>query len=59
MPQDSLVLGRGYESGYDASEQVFRQSVAHCPGNSWYDGKYQDAPYDEYKYADTDAVIIV
>lgn len=54
LPKDMLVLGRGYESGYNDLDEVTTQTLVKCD-NAWYDGNYQDldshsgTPVDEPK----------
>jgi hypothetical protein len=40
LPQDALVLARGYESGYDAVETVEHRLVHDTKTKNSYDGKY-------------------
>lgn len=39
-PQDMIVLGRGYESGFNDIEGIRITTLVKCD-NSWYDGNYQ------------------
>lgn len=41
LPQDKIVLGRGYEDGWDDLEKVTTETLVKC-NNPWYDGTYQD-----------------
>lgn len=41
LPQDYIVLGRGYEDGYDAIEDVDVETLVKC-ANAWYDGEFQE-----------------
>ena len=39
-PQDALVLGRGYETGYDEIDEASERFVHYIPDANWYDGDY-------------------
>lgn len=57
LPQDLLVLGRGYESGYDKIDDITISKVGIVPDASWFDGKYNNDNYYN-KTLDIDAVIL-
>lgn len=57
IPQDQIVLGRGYESGYDPINGVFQCKVYHIPDHNWYDGEYDTDTFNE-NVANIDAVIL-
>lgn len=46
FPPDMLVLGRGYESGYNDLDTVMSQTLYHHPNNPWYEGEFQDSDYE-------------
>ncbi len=49
-PAQTIILGRGYESGYNSIENVELQNVLHIPDGAWYDGEYQEpASYNSDK----------
>lgn len=56
FPQDMLVLGRGYETGFDPIETVETVEVVKQKDPSWWDGEY-DTPrnWDE---STTKAVVL-
>ena len=45
LPQDSLVLARGYESGYDAVTCIHAQLVAKTHNPASCDGDYTEDKY--------------
>ena len=52
MPADALVVGRGYESGYDdVGVNVCVIYDRQGPGekSSWWAGRYDDAEYEEHR----------
>lgn len=40
LPQDMMVLGRGYESGYNEIENINTFNLLKCR-SEWWDGDYQ------------------
>lgn len=50
MPQEALVITKGYEDGYDTIKKVSIISVEENPKKEWYLGKYIDSTkYDAQK----------
>lgn len=47
LDPDLLVLGRGYEDGYDAATEVKVMNLTHEPENPYWSGKYQDPWRDD------------
>lgn len=43
MPQDALVVAKGYEDGYDTIKKVSLIVVEENPKIEWYYGKYIDS----------------
>lgn len=41
LPQDKIILARGYENGWNDIEQVYNETLVKCNGH-WYDGTYQE-----------------
>ena len=41
LPQDAIVLTRGYENGYDSINELTVRTVGLTDAN-WYDGEYND-----------------
>jgi hypothetical protein len=46
LPQDALVLARGYESGYNSIKSVGNLIVLKRTNNDWYDGEYSHEDND-------------
>lgn len=45
MPQDNLVVARGYENGWNSIDEVETAKLVKQNG-SWYDGEYENAAVD-------------
>jgi len=63
LPQDSLVLARGYESGYNEVDKAEVITVVKMIDNESYDGDYNNSEFVRdvscYKYEDKDIQSVI
>lgn len=45
MPQDAIVLTRGYEEGFDLASEPSHSNMVHDPGAEWFFGEFREKFY--------------